>query len=1323
MLYYNKYIKYKYKYKQLINQQYGGAPTFSINRTNFININESQNDYYDIFDKLDAEIIENKKSILNYTIKIGYKLCYTIRGSQYSEYKHYTIDEFRALFEQIKENFFESSIDNKIQYIYIIKNYNNIMSEIIKENDINTTVNDIMNLVRDIIFSKQIIIFDDLYIKNICHLYNLLKQMDESITEDEYIPLFKLSIKLNYENLKYITNIENLLTPKNYLEISQYAFTINSKSIEYIKFKSNYTSEYLNMVNIAINTNGLLLKFVKNNLEKDEKVVSIAVLQNGLALEYADPEIKKNEKVVSIAVLQNGLALEYADPEIKKNEKVVSIAVLQNGLALKYADPEIKKNEKVVSIAVLQNGLVLEYADIVLKKNEKVVSIAVLQNGLALEYADIVLKKNIRVVSIASHQNGLALEYADPNIKDMQRVVSIALHQNGLALEYASSRLQQDEHIVYIAVLQNVLALEYTTSELQNALSIVRIAVRKNGLALEYADSELKKNEKIVYIAVLQNGLALEYADSELKKNIKPIAHVAVNQNGLALEYVNIQNNPHNIEQNNKDLDLILTAVRNNGFALEFVPHRFRIVEVVTEAIFQNYMVIQLVNTGVKDNILPLINDDDIIKIYKFAIKKDPICIKYILIDMLIKVLNICNIPDDRNTILYIFKHSEITLKTHNPFPVIFTDIAFAKEAIQENINCYKFCSDEVKKNIEVITLLLSIDFSYYIFIPIEQQNEPAITNIGIEKNKINNKIKDSSFMMLLHIGYLALDISHTESYTKYQFIDASVVTYEGIISAITQFKTESLTNIDTYYILISLDSISYLQYLKHTTNVAIPSIELPNALYNPSIYKQQNYMFGNPFSTTSTKLSTNFLFNDLQTCNIYINSNVNNVHKMKITSLYNNIITELNNNNNKYNINIINISDGNDLESVDHITKIVNILINKYHINDRYMSETYSKDKYKYKSLTLEIEQIYNNKLLSHWLNNLFLTPKILSKRQLQISGTCMVNSVFNSLFLVDDIKKILKRKYDEYKKENENEATMTFSRLSDKKIAKTSLGVLYSIIGNLLGDIKPKSDENYMLTLSAYVKDINYQEKHKETITRIKSLLDENFKKNTLENFFKICRASDDNSYRQIICNDDNYKSNVTDLNTICNYKTNESICNKYDIGSNEESGYIFGESGFNQFILSFFILLFNQSFEKMNDFYKKIQINTYTELIIEDIQSNILLIYVNKEISLTTFNNLKVKEKRNNKNYYLQSCLLRDETHAICGIKNNNYESNKDAPYYIYDAQNVYSTDDWSKLLKVRNRKMLLPLIYKEKIKNNLRFKETLFEVIYFIYTCKN
>jgi hypothetical protein len=106
----------------------------------------------------------------------------------------------------------------------------------------------------------------------------------------------------------------------------------------------------------------VVLEFFKQNgytllgaLQDDKEIVEIAVNQNGLALRDASERLQDNGEIVEIAVNQNGLALRDVSQRLRDNEEIVEIAVKQNGEALEYAGDDLKI--AIMALQELTNNL------------------------------------------------------------------------------------------------------------------------------------------------------------------------------------------------------------------------------------------------------------------------------------------------------------------------------------------------------------------------------------------------------------------------------------------------------------------------------------------------------------------------------------------------------------------------------------------------------------------------------------------------------------------------------------------------------------------------------------------------------------------------------------------------------------------------------------------------------------------------------------------------------------------------------------------------------------------------------------------------------
>ena len=1166
--------------------------------------------------------------------------------------------------------------------------------------------------------------------------------------KNDNLNIVKIAVQQNGMALEFLTNeFKN-----NNKDIVILAVQQNGMALEFLidEFKNNN----LNIIRIAVQQNGMALEFLTDEFKNDNlDIIRIAVKQNGMALEFLTDEFKNNNKdIIILAVQQNGMVLKNLTDVFKNDREIVTFAVQQNGMVLNFVIDNFKSDPYIINQAVSQNGMVFKFINDNNKNNKNIIKSAIAQNYMILEFIDSTLITTIlnmctqinndsiiilnifkyypdkinlfRILKIkfddnedfnikAVSQNGLILEFLNDQFKNNINIIKIAVEQNGMALKFVNDYFKNNIHIVKIAVKQNGMALEFVNDNFkENNIDIIKIAVKQNGMALEFVNDQFKNNIHIVKIAVKQNGMALEFVNDNFKENNIDIVKIAVEQNGMALKFVKEifeeffkiypANNEHDIFETY--LEINKKAIEQNGLALEFVNDIFKNnLEIIDASVSQNGMALEFVINDFKTNL-------DIIK---KAVTQNEMALKFVDCVILYKLLKICNIYD-RNLVLKIFEYYKDIKSIYTNLNEFYfkTDINFIIEVIKQNIQYYLYCSDKIKNSEQVIIEVLKINITYYVLIPKIQQNNEIIINHIIEQNKKNNYISNGSYINILHIGYLKLDNTYSNVYIKYNFIEVNINSdINTIILKIKQFKTRVINNknkYNKYYILITLDTLSYLQYYI-TINSNINTIEkLPDLLYDNTQYVYKNIF---PQFNSDTVIEVNIEY------------------KNKIEQIYSEIENELTSTITYINIYIINIATTNILQNSNYYNKIINILINKYRTTDKNQYDNYTENNYRYKHIELSLDVIYDNKLLSHWLNNLFITPNILQGRQKQISGTCTTNAIFNSLFLVNDIKEVLILKYNTFKEKDinlQNDIDYTdlrFSHITDKSI------ILYSIIGNLIKNIKQKDDNiNYMVILAAHMKNISYTNSNYEYIyNSIKSLLSvDDFNKFKEEPFFKICRGSVDNSYRQILCSNSRANSNtIKILNSICYSDKNKNICNDstdYD----DINGYIYGNGANFTVIMEFFKLLFSISDKDikncMNNFFAK----NRGEIIIDDDNINILFICNNFNINKTEISNLKEIENRNGNDYLLQSCLLSNDTdtHVICGIKNYEIKPYKDFDYYIYDSNNIYSNDDWSKLLITSTKSIVFKeLERKKKIYYRRPFqKRESYMARYFIYTYK-
>lgn len=156
------------------------------------------------------------------------------------------------------------------------------------------------------------------------------------------------------------------------------------------------------------------------------------------------------------------------------------------------------------------------------------------------------------------------MEYVAFDLKRDMEVVLRAVQQNGDALRFADDALQNDASIVKEALLNQGLAFQHCSVECRNSRELALTAVTMDGLALYFASTALRSDMDLVLAAMKSNALALGAGAAAVRDEIgvnRPVMLEAVRNNGMVLEHA---------RNYNDDLEIIMTAVKSDGNALQF---------------------------------------------------------------------------------------------------------------------------------------------------------------------------------------------------------------------------------------------------------------------------------------------------------------------------------------------------------------------------------------------------------------------------------------------------------------------------------------------------------------------------------------------------------------------------------------------------------------------------------------------------------------------------------------------------------------------------------------------------------------------------------
>ena len=185
-------------------------------------------------------------------------------------------------------------------------------------------------------------------------------------------------------------------------------------------------------------------------------------------------------------------------------------------------------------------------------------------------------ERNNRILVLYAVANfGEALEYASEELRDDKETVMTAVTENSMALRFASHDMRADSDVLRIA-LSNLRNPRPLQYAIRPAKEFVLPHLRRDGLSLAYVTD---KDTEMIMTAISQNGMALHYVDKRFQD--KKMVMAAVSQNGMALE--------HAAAIMKATEEVVMAAVSQNGKALQYASAALRADEdVVLTAVLQD---------------------------------------------------------------------------------------------------------------------------------------------------------------------------------------------------------------------------------------------------------------------------------------------------------------------------------------------------------------------------------------------------------------------------------------------------------------------------------------------------------------------------------------------------------------------------------------------------------------------------------------------------------------------------------------------------------------------------------------------------------------
>tara|TARA_X000000950_G_C13908012_1_gene657765 strand:- start:885 stop:2933 length:2049 start_codon:yes stop_codon:yes gene_type:complete len=262
--------------------------------------------------------------------------------------------------------------------------------------------------------------------------------------------------------------------------------------------------------------------------------------------------------------------------------KIASSMTHFHSVFLSLASEKILNNENFAK-AIVQNcgssyESVLKHFSEDVCNNKEIVLSAVEKNGSELKNASESLRKDREVVVAALKNSGNAVQYANKLFLSDFEIARIALTNSGLALQYFTQKIKKDKDIVRRSVNNNPRSLQFIEKSLLSEKDFILSLPNKiykhagsNFSVFSILDNKLKKDRDIVIKAIAMDCKIYEDLPTYLKEDLLIISEALKDASfgSEKLLSIIVENAPKNILE---DIDTCKKIISRDLSFLEYLP-------------------------------------------------------------------------------------------------------------------------------------------------------------------------------------------------------------------------------------------------------------------------------------------------------------------------------------------------------------------------------------------------------------------------------------------------------------------------------------------------------------------------------------------------------------------------------------------------------------------------------------------------------------------------------------------------------------------------------------------------------------------------------
>lgn len=310
---------------------------------------------------------------------------------------------------------------------------------------------------------------------------------------------------------------------------------------------------------------------------QNDKEVALAAMQNyPFAVSSASNRLRNDKDFMLASMKQNIHSIHCLGSTLKNDKDAMLAFVKQNGLALEYVGEPLKKDKEVVSVAMQQNSAAAKFIAAPLKNDKDFMFPFVKQDGALLEYVGEQLKDDPEVVLAATQSKYSVLRFASSRLKNDKEFMLAAIEKNSFVLQGCSTSLKDDKEFMLLILKTHKWAIAEASDRLRDDRDFMLAVIQQDSTAMKYIGSTLRKDKDFILTLLNHSNHALGYADEQLLNDREFILDVMKHNALVVLPYLK--------EKFQDDKEIMLIAVKEYGWALEYASLRLREDKEVTEA-------------------------------------------------------------------------------------------------------------------------------------------------------------------------------------------------------------------------------------------------------------------------------------------------------------------------------------------------------------------------------------------------------------------------------------------------------------------------------------------------------------------------------------------------------------------------------------------------------------------------------------------------------------------------------------------------------------------------------------------------------------------